>query len=125
MIGYITLGTNDINRASTFYDTLFETIGIGRFMEGEHFIAWAKAPDAPAFSVIKPYDGNTATSGNGSMISLAMESPEQVAAFHAKALSLGGTDEGAPGVRDGGSLYISYFRDLDRNKIAAYTMARE
>ena len=125
MIGYITLGTNNIDKAAAFYDELFASIGIGRFMEGDHFIAWAKAPDTPAFSVIKPYDGNTATSGNGTMISLAMESPEQVAEFHAKALTLGGSDEGAPGVRDGGSLYISYFRDLDNNKLAAYTMATE
>ncbi len=125
MIGYITLGTNDMSKAAAFYDALFATIGIGRFMEAEHFIAWAKAPEEPAFSIIKPYDGNTATSGNGTMISLLMESPDQVAAFHAKALSLGGTDEGAPGVRDGGSLYISYFRDLDNNKLAVFTMVTE
>ncbi len=125
MIGYITLGTNDIDKAATFYDTLFSTIAIGRIMEGDHFIAWAKSPDTPAFSVITPYDENTATSGNGTMISLAMETPDQVTAFHAKALSLGGTDEGAPGVRDGGSLYIAYFRDLDNNKLAVYTMAIE
>lgn len=125
MIGYITLGTNNIDRAAGFYDELFSSFGIGRIMEAEHFVAWAKAPDTPAFSVIKPYDGKTATSGNGTMISLVMESPQQVAAFHEKALSLGGTDEGAPGVRDGGGLYISYFRDLDNNKIAVYTMATE
>ena len=125
MIGYITLGTDDMAKAASFYDPLFETIGAGRFMEGDHFIAWARSPDTPAFSVITPYDGNPATVGNGVMIALVLESPEQVAAFHAKALALGGTDEGAPGVRDGGGLYIAYFRDLEGNKISAYTMPTE
>ena len=125
MIGYITLGTNDMAKAASFYDPLFASIGAGRFMEGDHFIAWARSPETPAFSVITPYDGNTATVGNGVMISLVLESPEQVADFHAKAIALGGTDEGAPGVRDGGGLYIAYFRDLEGNKISAYTMPTE
>ena len=125
MIGYITLGTNDMEKAAAFYDELLATIGAGRFMEGDHFIAWATSPDTPALSIIKPYDGNPATIGNGVMISLLMDNPEQVAAFHAKALSLGGADEGAPGVRDGGGLNIAYFRDLDGNKLAAFTMPTE
>jgi len=125
MIGYITLGTNDIDKAAAFYDELLATIGAGRFMESDHFVAWATAEDTPALSVIKPYDGNPATVGNGVMISLLMETPEQVANFHAKALSLGGSDEGAPGVREGGGFNIAYFRDLDGNKLAAFTMATE
>ena len=125
MIGYITLGTNDIDRAAAFYDALLETIGAGRLMEGDSFIAWAKSPGTPALSVIKPYDGKPATVGNGVMISMQLESPEKVAAFHAKALTLGGTDEGAPGIRDGGSLYIAYFRDLDGHKLSAFTMPSE
>ena len=122
MIGYITLGTNDMQKAVAFYDELLATIGAGRFLEADHFVAWATSPEAPALSVIKPYDGNPATVGNGVMISLSLESPEKVDAFHAKALSLGGTDEGAPGERNAGGLYISYFRDLDGNKLAAFTM---
>lgn len=122
MIGYTTVGTNNMARATAFYDQLFATIGAGRFMEGDHFVAWAKSPDTPAFSVITPYDGNAATIGNGVMISLSMDSTQQVAEFHAKALSLGAVDEGAPGLRPGGALYISYFRDLDGNKLAAFTM---
>ncbi len=125
MIGYITLGTNDMDKAAAFYDSLLATIGAGRFMEGDHFIAWAKSADSPALSIIKPYDGNPATIGNGVMISLPMESPEQVAEFHAKALSLGGVDEGAPGIRDGGGLYIAYFRDLDGNKLSAFTIPKQ
>jgi predicted lactoylglutathione lyase len=124
MIGYITLGTNDVAKAAEFYDQLLETIGAGRFMESDTYVAWAKSPESPALSIIKPFDGEVATMGNGVMISLQLDSPEQVANFHAKALSLGGTDEGAPGPRGEGSFYIGYFRDLDGNKLAAYTMAK-
>ena len=122
MIGYITLGTNDIEKAADFYDALFQSIGIKRFLEDDQFIAWAQSPETPAFSIIKPFDGNPATIGNGVMISLLMESPQQVDTFHAQALSLGGSDEGAPGARREGGVYISYFRDLDGNKISAFTM---
>ena len=124
MIGYITLGTNDVAKAAAFYDPLLETIGAGRFMESDHYVAWAKSPDTPALSIIKPFDGEVATIGNGVMISLQLDNPEQVADFHAKALSLGATDEGAPGPRGEGSFYIGYFRDLDGNKLAAFTMAK-
>ena len=124
MIGYITLGTNDIEKASEFYDQLMESIGAGRFMESDSFVAWAKSPESPAVSIIKPFDGEVATIGNGVMISLLLDSPEQVADFHAKALSLGGADEGAPGPRGDSGFYIGYFRDLDGNKLAAFTMAQ-
>ena len=124
MIGYITLGTNNFEKASDFYDQLLETIGAGRFMESDSFVAWAKSPETPAISIIKPYDGEVATVGNGVMISLQLDSHEQVSDFHAKALSLGGTDEGAPGIRGEGSFYIGYFRDLDGNKLSAFTMGQ-
>lgn len=68
------------------------------------------------FSVIKPYDGNPATVGNGTMIALAADSTKQVDALHAKALLLGADDEGAPGMRQSG-FYCAYARDLDGNKL--------
>ena len=122
MIGYVTLGTNDLERAAAFYDDLLSLIGAGRFMENDTFIAWAVAPDKPAISVTKPFDGNTATVGNGVMIALAMEKPEQVDALHAKALELGGTDEGPAGPRGDSGFYAGYFRDLDGNKLSAFCM---
>ena len=121
MIGYVTLGTNDIARASAFYDQLLAEIGAKRFMETDTFIAWAVAPDAPALSVTKPFDGKKATVGNGVMVALAMDSREKVDALHRKALELGGTDEGAPGPR-GDAFYAGYFRDLDGNKLNAFVM---
>lgn len=121
MIGYVTLGSNDIPRAAAFYDALLGEIGAGRFMESETFIAWAVGPDKPALSVIKPNDGNPATVGNGVMVALVMDSREKVDALHRKALELGGTDEGAPGER-GEGFYAGYFRDLDGNKLNAFHM---
>lgn len=122
MIGYITLGTNDIKKATVFYDELLGTIGAGRFMEEDTFVAWSQTPESPAISVIKPFDGNPATVGNGVMISLFMDSQEKVATFHAKAIALGAEDEGAPGPRGDNGFYAGYFRDLDGNKLAAFTM---
>ena len=119
MIGYITVGTNDLQKAVVFYDLLFAELGAGRFMEDERFVAWAVAPDQPAFSVCKPYDGNAATVGNGDMIALTVDSTDKVDALHAKAMELGGTDEGPPGPRMDG-FYAGYFRDLDGNKLNVF-----
>ena len=122
MIGYVTLGTNDFDRAAKFYDDLLAEIGAKRVMEAETFIAWGTSPAAPAVSIIKPFDGNQATVGNGVMVALAVDSPEKVQRLHAKALSLGGKDEGAPGPRGDGGFYAGYFRDVDGNKLNAFCM---
>lgn len=119
MIGYVTLGTNDIARAARFYDALLAELGAKRAMEMEGFIAWAAARGGPMLSVIEPYDGNPATVGNGVMVALAASSKAEVDALHHEALSLGGKDEGAPGPR-GDRFYAGYFRDLDGNKLNAF-----
>lgn len=121
MIGYITLGTNDIARAATFYDPLLAMVGAKRQMDFGTFIAWGTSMEAPMLSVIKPYDGKAATVGNGVMVALRAASKEQVNALHTKALALGGKDEGAPGPR-GDGFYAAYFRDLDGNKVNAFFM---
>jgi predicted lactoylglutathione lyase len=121
MIGYVTLGTNRFGEAAKFYDELLATIGAGRFMEDETFIAWSTGATAPALSIIRPFDKQPATAGNGTMTAIAMDAPEKVDAFYAKALELGGMDEGAPGTR-GGNFYAGYFRDLDGNKLNAFCM---
>jgi predicted lactoylglutathione lyase len=120
MIGYVTLGTNDIQRAARFYDALLAELGAKRAMEMESFIAWG-APGTPMLSVIKPFDQKPATVGNGVMIALAAKSKAHVDAIHRKALELGGKDEGAPGPRMDG-FYAGYFRDLDGNKLNAFFM---
>ncbi len=119
MIGYVTVGTNRFDEAAEFYDKLFASIGAGRAFDAETFIAWSTGPSAPAFSIAKPYDGAAATVGNGVMVAIAMDSLEKVDAFHAKAIELGGSDEGAPGNRSD-NFYAAYFRDLDGNKLNAF-----
>ena len=91
-------------------------------MESDSFIAWSTGPTAPAISVITPYDGKPATVGNGTMVAIIVDSPEKVQAIHAKALELGGANEGDPGPR-GDGFYAAYFRDLDGNKLNAFCMA--
>ena len=119
MIGYTTVGTNDLQRAAAFYDALLAEFGAKRAMEMETFIAWATAPNTPMVAITKPYDKQPATVGNGVMIALLASSKEQVDKIHAKALALGGKDEGAPGPR-GPGFYAGYFRDLDGNKMNAF-----
>lgn len=124
MIGYVTLGTNDMDKAAAFYDALFESVGVARGMSGDTFISWAVSPQQPALGIIKPYDGNAATVGNGTMVALAFPGPEQVDAIHAKALELGARDEGAAGPRGDSGFYAGYFRDLDGNKLCAFCMTK-
>jgi predicted lactoylglutathione lyase len=117
MIGYVTLGTNDMQRAARFYDALLGELGAKRAMENDHVIAWSTGATSPWLCVIKPYDGKAATVGNGVMVALYVDSPKKVDAMHKKALELGGKDEGAPGPRGAAGFYGGYFRDLDGNKL--------
>lgn len=121
MIGYVTLGTDELARAAAFYDALLGVIGATRYMEGERFVAWAVAPNQPSLGVIRPYNGEPASVGNGTMVALVVDSKDKVDALHAKALELGGSDEGAPGPR-GEGFYAAYFRDLDGHKLNAFCM---
>lgn len=116
MIAYVTLGTNDLERAAAFYDALFAEMGVGRLMAEEGMVGYGTGMDQPMVVVGGPYDGNAATVGNGVMVALQAGTPEAVARLHAKALELGATDEGAPGPR-GEGFHAGYFRDLDGNKL--------
>ena len=124
MIGYALLGSNDMDRARGFYDALFGTIGVGRLMEfPTGATAWGASWTTPMLGITPPYNGEAATAGNGTMIALVLDERAKVDALHAKALELGGADEGAPGVRgDEGeqAFYGAYFRDLDGNKLCAF-----
>ena len=116
MIGYVTLGTNDLLRAAAFYDALLGEIGAKRMMENEQFIAWSVSQDQPGLGVTKPFDKKPATVGNGVMVAFQVDSTAKVDALHRKALQLGAKDEGAAGPR-GGGFYAGYFRDPDGNKL--------
>ena len=116
MLAYTTIGTNDLPRAAVFYDQLLSLVGAKRFMENEQFIAWGSSQDGAGLGVTKPFDGQAATVGNGVMVALGADSRDTVDRLYAKALELGGSDEGAPGQRFEG-FYAAYFRDLDGNKL--------
>jgi len=118
MIGYVTVGTNDMARAATFYDGLLAEFGAKRGWESDRYLAW-NFTNGQMFLIIKPYDGQPATIGNGVMISLAATTNAQVDAVYARAVALGAKDEGAAGPR-GDSFYAGYFRDLDGNKLAVF-----
>lgn len=124
MIGYATLGSNDPARAHIFYDAVFAAIGIGRLMTFPNgAIAWGASWEQPMIAVGTPYDGGTATAGNGTMLAVVLDSRAKVDTLHSAAIAAGGSDEGAPGVRgDEGAqaFYGAYFRDLDGNKLCGF-----
>lgn len=123
MIGYVTVGTNDLERARKFFDSVFAEIGGKRGWDNDHMTGWGTGK-GPSVMVIKPHDGNPATVGNGTMVAIAVASPDDVKRIHAKAIALGGKDEGAPGFRGGDNSGFNggYFRDLDGNKFVAFCM---
>ena len=108
-----------LERAGRFYDGLLAEIGASRFKEAPIFIAYSTTAGAPALMLIKPNDGAPATVGNGVMVAFGMSKHAEINAFHAKAMSLGASDEGAPGFR-GETFYAAYVRDPDGHKICAY-----
>ncbi|WP_068080836.1 VOC family protein [Polycladidibacter stylochi] len=119
MIGYLLVGTNDLKASSHFYDQLFAPMFGKRAMEVERFVVWQFGSHDTLFGVTPPYDDKPASVGNGTMISLRLESPEAVDNQHALALKLGATCCGAPGPRNE-VFYGGYFRDLDGNKLVFY-----
>jgi catechol 2,3-dioxygenase-like lactoylglutathione lyase family enzyme len=122
MIGYATIGTNDLERATKFYDAVLEPLGGKRtFANGERMQFYGSAGSPAMIAVSKPYDEKPATVGNGSMFGLPAASKEQVDAAHVAALAAGGTCDGPPGQRLP-TFYGAYFRDLDGNKVCVFKM---
>lgn len=127
MIGYVTVGTNDLERARAFYDALLGEIGARRLMElpDNGFTLYGTGWGKPGVAVTRPYDGEPAARGNGQMIALVVDERGKVDRLHAKAMELGSADEGAPGLRgpEGDrAFYGAYFRDLDGNKLCVFRM---
>ncbi len=122
MIGYVTVGTNDLARAARFYDAIAAEMGTGRMMEFDSFIAWGTPGGGAGVAATRPFDGNAATVGNGVMVALEAKDAAQVDRLYAIALENGGSDEGAPGPRGEGGFYAAYFRDPDGNKLNAFVM---
>lgn len=121
MIGYVTLGTTDLERAAKFYDAIAAELGTPRMFSTDTFIAWGAPDGAAGIGITYPFDGKPMSVGNGVMVALQAKDKAQVDRLHALALSLGGTCEGPPGPR-GDTFYAGYFRDLDGNKLNAFVM---
>jgi predicted lactoylglutathione lyase len=122
MIGYVTLGTRDLKKAAAFYDKIAAEMSIGRFIESDDFIAWGSPDSGAGLGLTKPFDGEPMSVGNGVMVALAAQDKAQVDRIYKLALSLGGTDEGAPGPRGDSGFYAAYFRDPEGNKLNAFVM---
>jgi predicted lactoylglutathione lyase len=121
MIGYVTIGTRDLERAGKFYDAIASEMGTPRMFTTDTFIAWGTPDGAAGIGVCYPQDGNPMSAGNGVMVALQAKDKAQVDRLYSLALSLGATDEGAPGPR-GDTFYAGYFRDPDGNKLNAFVM---
>ena len=119
---YATVGSNHLELAIPFYEQLLGSIGWGRLFDNPGGGKFFGSVAGGMFAVVKPFDGLPATVGNGSMAGFAFDSRSDVDRFYALAMQLGAKDEGAPGDRGGGS-YFAYFRDLDGNKLCAWTFA--
>lgn len=119
MIGYATLGTNDLDRSAAFYDPVLALLGAQRLWAFERGIGWGTEPDQPSLGILKPFDGQPASVGNGTMVALLAPSAEVVEQVHKLALVMGGQNEGDVGPR-GEGFYGGYFRDPDGNKLCVY-----
>jgi catechol 2,3-dioxygenase-like lactoylglutathione lyase family enzyme len=118
-VNYVTVGSNQLDKAKAFYDALLGSIGMSGIHEHSSGGRLYSGKDTGLFGVLGPYDGQAACVGNGGMAGFHFDTREEVAAFHAKAMELGGVNEGDPGER-GPGLYFAYFRDLDGNKLCGY-----
>ena len=120
MFSHIMIGTNDLDRAKTFYDAALGALGVSPGVFNGNRVFYRT--ETGVFAVSKPINGEPASIGNGSTIGFAAASPALADAWHAAGLAAGGTAcEDPPGVRNGpsGSLYLAYLRDPDGNKLCA------
>ena len=120
MISHTTLGTNNIEKADSFYFDILGAIGGTRFYKDESVVFWEFGDASAKLAISVPFDGKLANHGNGSMVALRLTSNAKVDEVFARALGLGATSEGEPGERNNGAFYGAYFRDLDNNKIAIF-----
>ncbi len=127
MLNYATVGSNRLEDAKRFYDALLPLAGMAPMFDHPSGGRLYSASDGTMFGVLGPYDGSAASVGNGTMIGFSFDSRAKVAEFHAKAMELGGTCEGPPGLRGGEEIgaYFAYLRDLDGNKLCAYRWGPE
>ena len=121
MIGYVTIGTSDMDRAVAFYDALLGEVGATRLMDMDRIKFYGTAPDAAMLAICIPYNEEAQNCGNGNMVAIPGGDRAGVDKLYAKAIELGATDEGEPGERMP-VFYGAYVRDLDGNKLCFFEM---
>ena len=121
MFAFVTIGTNNLKKSSDFYDEVLKIFDIIKVDQDQRYVGYAKekTDKLADFYLMKPFNNNEATIGNGTMISFEAKSPQKVNEFHNKAIELGAKNEGDPGPRHGEN-YYAYLRDLDGNKICVF-----
>lgn len=122
MIGYVTIGSNDLEKACAFYDALLAEVGAKQMFGMDRIKFYGTGPDAPMLALCKPYNEEPQHSGNGNMVAISADGPEAIKKLYDKAIELGATDEGEPGERVPGMFYGAYVRDLDGNKLCFFQM---
>ena len=122
MFSFISLGTNNLQNSKIFYDELLQSINITNVLETDRYIGYAKNSSLKKieFYLMLPHNKQMATFGNGTMVTFNITSKKEVDIFYNLALKLGASDEGLPGPRHD-EHYYAYFRDLDGNKICAFS----
>ena len=122
MFSFISLGTNNLQNSKIFYDELLQSINIKNDLETDRYIGYAKnsSLNKVEFYLMLPHNKQMATFGNGTMVTFNITSKKEVDIFYNLALKLGASDEGLPGPRHD-EHYYAYFRDLDGNKICAFS----
>jgi catechol 2,3-dioxygenase-like lactoylglutathione lyase family enzyme len=122
MIGYVTIGTKDMAKATAFYDALLAELGAKQLFGMDRIKFYGKGPGEPMLAVCIPYDEQAQSPGNGVMVAIPAGEPEDIQRVYRKAIELGATDEGEPGERIPGMFYGAYVRDLDGNKLCFFKM---
>ncbi|MEF8722236.1 MAG: glyoxalase [Candidatus Accumulibacter phosphatis] len=120
MIGYVTIGVRDMDKAKAFYSELLADLGAKVLMDMGRIAFLGSSMDAPMLSICVPYDKNDPSPGNGNMVAINPGSKEKVDELYRKAIALGASSEGEPGQRVPDVFYGAYIRDADGNKIAFF-----
>jgi len=120
MIGYVTLGTGDLEKAKSYYSALLGEIGASQLIANDRLAMYGTSMNSPMLAVCIPYDEGDAHPGNGTMVAIDPGSKEMVDKLYSKAIELGGTCDGKPGERVPDVFYGAYVRDPDGNKLAFY-----
>lgn len=114
-MNYFVVGTNNLQAATQFYDSLFEQIKFNQVFSNERMVFWQDEDIDSAFALAIPFNEEPATNGNGTMLGFSVKSTDEVKRLYKKAIELGGSCEGKPNQR--GPRFSAYIRDLDKNKL--------